>query len=47
MTCVIDLGFRARFESLGSQLFQNCLNPVEKLLEKCNVEAEDVDKVTQ
>ncbi|CAB4027244.1 heat shock 70 kDa 14, partial [Paramuricea clavata] len=36
---------RARFESLSSQLFQNCLNPVQKLLEKCNVEAADIDKV--
>ena len=37
--------YRARFESLSSQLFQNCVNPVQKLLDKCGVEAADVDKV--
>ena len=45
--CVFFFHFRARFESLSSQLFQNCLNPVQQLLEKCNVEAVDVEKVVQ
>ncbi|XP_028401441.1 heat shock 70 kDa protein 14-like [Dendronephthya gigantea] len=36
---------RARFESLSSQLFQNCLNPIKELLEKCNIQAANIDKV--